>query len=678
MLKKTILGIVAFGLLSVVAMGIVSASPGGRTDTAPDSFTFLVYVLADANSKGLLTDDINATVSDYIIESLIIPYTFETAEEVEDRLSEQGQTSFQFLMSALSDANDKGVISDELMDALSSVFIEYLIAPRTGETRQQITDRLSSHPTPTPTAVPSATPLPTSVAQVVKNVERAIVLVESDGSLGTGFIIDTDGRLITNAHVVGRETKVLIQMHDETVYEADVLGIDEIADLAVVQLPPGRLLYPVPLGDSDLAQVGAEVIAMGYPLGLKTVTTGIVSATNVMFDDVEHIQTDAAINPGNSGGPLLDGDGHVIGINVGKFEESASGRPVDNIGFAIAVNELKDRLNDLTAGMSVLDPTPPPVPDPDVGWSRYKNGEYGYSLDVPPAWSFTSEFEDEKYARFMSSDSQALTEVRAYDIPESFSLREFAEQRLDTLNVAALSDSVGLLQIKTFERVDETSDEYYKIVYRYQPTSEDCVSDVTERVRLSSSYPGKPYGFGIVVSVCEDSLEDHVFERDAILDTFLEWNRYASEAYGYSVNIAPNWLLSTVIELGATAVISPREGGGVVTVEAYNLPGEAFGLDDFARWREGRLYEEAEVWEEFDPHFVNKKRKRIGDREAYITAYTAQKSSRHCLAGYIDLIALSSFYPDNSSGFIVFTGVCLFLMDELNEDRLEMLDSFRY
>lgn len=157
--------------------------------------------------------------------------------------------------------------------------------------------------------MPTATPLPSTITEVVKNVEKAIVQVESSGGFGTGFIIDTGGRLITNARVVDRDARALVHMRDETIYVADVLGIDEIANLAVVQMAHGRLLHPAPLGDSSLAEVGDEVIAMGYPLGFKTVTTGIVSATNVTFGGVEHIQTDSAINAGNSGGPLLNRGG---------------------------------------------------------------------------------------------------------------------------------------------------------------------------------------------------------------------------------------------------------------------------------------------------------------------------------------------------------------------------------
>ena len=232
MLKKTLLGTVVFVLLSIIALGIVSASPNAQSDTGQESFTFFVFVLSDANAKGLMSDDLNEILYDYVIETLIVPYTFETVEEVEDRLSEQGQTSFRFLIRVLTDANDKDVISETLVSALADLFVEEVIAPHTRETPQQIMDRLSSRATPTPTAVPSATPLPTTVTEVVKNVEKGIVLVESGGGFGTGFIIDVGGRLITNAHVVGREPKVLVIMHDETEYEADVLGIDELADVA--------------------------------------------------------------------------------------------------------------------------------------------------------------------------------------------------------------------------------------------------------------------------------------------------------------------------------------------------------------------------------------------------------------------------------------------------------------
>ncbi len=677
MLKKTALGILAFALVSVIALGIVSASPNGQSGA--DSFALLLSALSDANDKGLLSEDTTVALSDYVIEELIAPYTFEAAEEVKERLSEPRQTSFEFLVAVLTDANDKGVLSGSFLDTLTALVVERIIAPHTGETPLQVRARLFVQPTPTPTAAPAPTPLPSNVPEVVRNVERAIVLIESQGGLGTGFIIDAGGRVVTNAHVVDRDAQVLVRMHDETVYIGDVLGIDELADVAVVRFAPGRLLHPVPLGDVSLVNVGDEAIAMGYPLGLKTVTTGIVSA-KVTIEGVDYIQTDSAINPGNSGGPLLNGAGRVIGMNTFKYEETVSGRPVDNIGFAVAVNEIKARLESLMAGEDVLDPTPDPIPDPDPGWTRYKNGEYGYSVDTPPRWSSNTEFEDESYAHFASSDGAALAEVRAYDVPGSYSLRRFAEYRRDALVKAASDGSWDVFEVTSFDRVDESEDEFYLLTYRYRPSAENCVSEATERIWLSDSYPDKRHGFGMSFSICEDSLAAHVFDRDAMFATFLEWDRYASPAYGYSVNIAPNWILSGVREAGATATIVPSgTGGGVVRVEAHDLSDDSsMTLKDFADWRDTQLYDEAEEWDEFEPHFVSKKVERLGDRDAYITAYTARKSSQHCRAGYIDLIALSSYYPDNASGFIVFTGVCLFLMDELNEDRLEMLDGFRH
>ena len=681
MIKKTILAFAMFASLSIVALGIVSASPNESEGAAPEPFAFLIIVLSETERLGLMTDERNEHMSAYLIENMIVPHTLETPLEARERLYVQGQTTFQFLLAVLSDANEKGVLSKEVIVTLSTWFIENEIAPHTSETPRQVIARLSAPPTPTPTATATATatPLPTTVSQLVKNVERGIVVITtSDGAQGTGFIIDADGLILTNAHVVERLPTVFVEMFDGSVYEADVLGIDELADVAVVRIPAERLLHPIPLGDSALAQVGDEVVAFGYPIGLKTVTSGIVSA-KIVLDGVEYIQTDSAINPGNSGGPLLNRAGEAIGINTWKYEETGGGRPIDNIGFAIAINEAKARLESLTAGESVLDPTPDRIPDPEAGWNRYKNGEYGYSIDVPPGWSFATEFDDESYARFESSDGRALAEARAYDVPESFSLREFAEWRRDELLKAASDSSWEVFDAPSFDRVDETEDEFYLLSYRYQPAAENCVSEVTERLRLSDSYPDKRYGFGVSFSVCEDSLEAHVFDRDAALDTFLEWEMYTSPAYGYSVNIAPNWFLSGLSEAGEIAVFVPLGAGGAVfRVEAYDTADAYSSLEDFADWREGQLYGEAEAWEEFDPHFLNKKRERIGDREAYITAYTARKSSRHCLAGYIDLVALSSYYPEDQSGFVVLTGVCLYLMSEFGEDRLEMLDGFRH
>lgn len=159
-------------------------------------------------------------------------------------------------------------------------------------------------------------------------------------SLGSGFIIDDAGIVVTNFHVIENAEEITVTLADETSFVAEVLGQDQKTDIAVLKIDPGETeLTAVPFGDSDKLRVGDWVLAIGNPFGLGgTVTAGIVSARgrdigNGPYDDF--IQTDASINRGNSGGPLFNTDGEVIGINTAIF--SQSGGSV-GIGFAISSN----------------------------------------------------------------------------------------------------------------------------------------------------------------------------------------------------------------------------------------------------------------------------------------------------------------------------------------------------
>ncbi|WYL99147.1 MAG: HhoA/HhoB/HtrA family serine endopeptidase [Gloeotrichia echinulata CP02] len=161
--------------------------------------------------------------------------------------------------------------------------------------------------------------------------------------LGSGFIIDKGGLILTNAHVVDQADKVTVRLKDGRTFEGKVQGIDEVTDLAVVKINAGNNLPVASLGSSNNVQVGDWAIAVGNPLGFdNTVTLGIVStlkrsSAQVGITDkrLEFIQTDAAINPGNSGGPLLNGQGEVIGINT-AIRADAMG-----IGFAIPIDKAK-------------------------------------------------------------------------------------------------------------------------------------------------------------------------------------------------------------------------------------------------------------------------------------------------------------------------------------------------
>jgi S1-C subfamily serine protease len=165
---------------------------------------------------------------------------------------------------------------------------------------------------------------------------------------GSGFVIDKDGTILTNAHVVNDATKITVKFANKKSATAQVLGKDESTDLAVLKVDPDGLgLHPLPLGSSRSVQVGDPTIAIGNPFGLeRTLTTGVVSAVQrtIRAPDgfqIDHvIQTDAAINPGNSGGPLLDSSGRVIGINS-QIETGGSGSGNIGIGFAVPIDTAK-------------------------------------------------------------------------------------------------------------------------------------------------------------------------------------------------------------------------------------------------------------------------------------------------------------------------------------------------
>jgi len=166
---------------------------------------------------------------------------------------------------------------------------------------------------------------------------------------GSGFVIDKDGHILTNYHVVADARQVEVTLHNRKKYKATVVGTDPAHDLAVIQIKAPELV-PAVLGDSRNLQVGQKVYAIGNPFGLAgTMTRGIVSSIRPVREPNgatidEAIQTDAAINPGNSGGPLMNWHGEVIGINTMIL--SSVGQNA-GIGFAIPINTAKAVLNDL-------------------------------------------------------------------------------------------------------------------------------------------------------------------------------------------------------------------------------------------------------------------------------------------------------------------------------------------
>ena len=205
---------------------------------------------------------------------------------------------------------------------------------------------------------------PTLAGRVYQAAGPAVVSVQAGPAGGTGFVVRTDGTIVTNAHVVASSETARVRFNDTgRLVEADVLGTDPSSDLAVLRVDPGSVgsLRALPLADSGDVRVGDAVVAIGHPFGLdRTATAGIVSGVGREiqapdgFQIEEAIQTDAPINPGNSGGPLLDARGRVVGVNAQIATAGNAGNV--GIGFAVPANTLRDVLPRLSRGERIRRP----------------------------------------------------------------------------------------------------------------------------------------------------------------------------------------------------------------------------------------------------------------------------------------------------------------------------------
>jgi S1-C subfamily serine protease len=206
----------------------------------------------------------------------------------------------------------------------------------------------------------AASPAVVNITTVTLAYDFFLNAVPVESGAGSGFLIDADGDIVTNYHVISGARQVQVTMADKGQFKAQVVGADPRSDLAVVRVSAEKKLPYLQLGDSKNLQVGQKVLAIGNPFGQfqNTLTTGVVSSLGRSVRDPDSrnvledvIQTDAAINPGNSGGPLLDSHGRVIGINTAIVGPTNLG-----IGFAIPVNRIKLIVGDLLREGRVLRP----------------------------------------------------------------------------------------------------------------------------------------------------------------------------------------------------------------------------------------------------------------------------------------------------------------------------------
>ena len=213
-------------------------------------------------------------------------------------------------------------------------------------------------------------------------IQRGFFQSYTGQGVGSGFIVNEDGQIVTNKHVIAGSSKVQVTLSDQKQYDATVLGIDSRDDLAILKIDAGHKLPYLQLGDSDKLMVGQKVLAIGNPFALGgTLTTGIVSSMGRTLDNEDGarmeglIQTDAAINPGNSGGPLLDSSGNVIGVNTAIYgSQTSSGQAGSiGIGFAMPIARVKAMLEEYRA----------------TGHISHAVLGVGQTVYIPANWQFT-------------------------------------------------------------------------------------------------------------------------------------------------------------------------------------------------------------------------------------------------------------------------------------------------
>ncbi len=211
-----------------------------------------------------------------------------------------------------------------------------------------------------------------SLADVVATAQRSVVSITTGAGEGSGVTLDTSGHILTNNHVIASAQggEMTVTFEDGTSQQASIVGTDPQSDLAVIKVDDGSNLTPATFADSDTAEVGDQVLALGSPLGLEgTVTSGVISAKDRTINEGGQpgpqqagataisglLQTDAAINPGNSGGALVDTAGQVVGINTAIATTGNGGGNI-GVGFAIPSNTAKSVAEQLIKGEQVAHP----------------------------------------------------------------------------------------------------------------------------------------------------------------------------------------------------------------------------------------------------------------------------------------------------------------------------------
>lgn len=267
----------------------------------------------------------------------------------------------------------------------------------------------------------------------------------TSAAAGSGFILTDDGYIITNHHVIENSDSIIVSLYDGTTYEAELVGYDESNDIAVLKVE-AEGLTPVVIGDSENLNVGDSVIAIGNPLGELTfsLTSGAVSALDREITlsnsiTMELIQTDYAINSGNSGGALFNLYGEVIGIVNAKYSGSGGGASIDNIGFAIPVNHVKDIIKSIIENGYITKPY--------IGVSVTDVSRETQSYGLPKGAAVRSVAEDGPAAAAGLKENDIITAINGEEISGSKAL-------VDTVRDASVGDELIFTVYRKGESVE--------------------------------------------------------------------------------------------------------------------------------------------------------------------------------------------------------------------------------
>ena len=343
-------------------------------------------------------------------------------------------------------------------------------------------------------------PPPRALSDIVRDVEPSLVCVKTPTSSGSGFVVDYSGNVITNAHVVEHHANVMLEFVGGTAVAGVVLGVNPELDLACVRVIDAAAIAPATLGDSDVIQVGEDVLALGYPLqdiltGSPTVTRGIISAKRT-----DSLQTDAAINPGSSGGPLVNTLGHVIGVNTSVLN-AVDGSSIEGIGFAIPINDVKAQLHSLASGSKPSKTAAAAIDSFNrEKWKTYSPGTGDFSIRMPSSWTLNS-FRHNAVALSCYGDDFF---IHAAAVTPGASLLSFAEGDVAELRESVREWRQGVVTSHGWEAEPDGTN-YYFISFRGDQG--DGRGTITSRreLRLLSAATDRTYLLTAELSISSDS-----------------------------------------------------------------------------------------------------------------------------------------------------------------------------